>query len=155
MRGLDRFATLLLLAMALWAFFGEDREGEPQLRIPPVAEAPQPPPVLAPPGSGGVALPPPSPRDPVFEVQGGGGGGGTSTGTAFSIDQSGLWLTARHVAQGCRQIGIRGRQGWVRGAVAWAHPGADVALLRTQGGTPPFARTASHAAFASGTSIAT
>lgn len=140
MRGLDKVASLLMLVMALWAFFGEDREGEPQQRIPPIAEAPQaPPPVLVPPRADGAALAPPSPRDPVFEVQGGGGGGGSSTGTAFSVDQSGLWLTARHVVQGCRQIGLRGRQGWVRGSLAYAHPGADVALIRTQGGTAPFA----------------
>ncbi|WP_291296687.1 serine protease [Elioraea sp.] len=145
MRGLDKIATLLMLVMALWAFFGEDREGNPQPRIPPMAEAPQPPPPVlvppqgdrVPPQGDRVPLPPPSPRDPVFEVQGG-GGGGNSTGTAFSVDQSGLWLTARHVAQGCRQIGLRGRQGWVRGTLAWAHPQADVAFLRTQGGTPPF-----------------
>lgn len=150
MRGLDRLAFLLMLVMALWAFIGEDREGTPAPRIPPMAEAPPPPPPVQappmqappqPPREPGAALPPPSPRDPVFEVQGG-EGGGTSTGSAFSIDPSGLWLTARHVVQGCGRIGVRGRQGWARASLAWAHPGADVALIRTQGGTQPFALTA-------------
>ncbi|MCU0984699.1 MAG: serine protease [Acetobacteraceae bacterium] len=143
MRGLDRLAFLMMLVMALWAFIGEDREGAPAPRIPPMAEAPPPapPPMQAPPPEAGAALPPPSPRDPVFEVQGG-GGGGTSTGSAFSIDPSGLWLTARHVVQGCGRIGVRGRRGWARATVAWAHPGADVALIRTEGGTAPFALTA-------------
>lgn len=142
MRGLDRLAFLMMLVMALWAFIGEDREGVPAPRIPPIGEAPPVPlperPAPPPPREAGAVLPPPSPRDPVFEVQGG-GGGGTSTGSAFSIDPSGLWLTARHVVQGCARIGVRGRQGWVRASLAWAHPGADVALIRTQGGTAPFA----------------
>jgi hypothetical protein len=146
MRGLDRLAFLLMLVMAIWAFIGEDRAGPAAPRIPPIGEGPAPPPppqVLlpqAPPRESGAALPPPSPRDPVFEVQGG-GGVGTSTGSAFSIDASGLWLTARHVVQGCGRVGVRGRRGWVRATVAWAHPGADVALIRTDAGAPPFALT--------------
>jgi serine protease Do len=142
MRGLDRLAFLLMLVMALWAFIGEDRESAPEPRMPPMAEAPprSPPPMLAPPREAGAALPPPSPRDPVFEVQGG-EGGGTSTGSAFSIDPSGLWLTARHVVQGCGRIGVRGRRGWARATVAWAHPGADVAVIRTENGTTPFTLT--------------
>ncbi len=138
MRGLDKLAFLLMLVMALWAFIGEERDGAPPPRVPPMAELPPPPPLRPPPREAGAALPPPSPRDPVFEVEGG-GGGGTSTGSAFSIDPSGLWLTARHVVQGCARIGVRGRRGWTRATVAWAHPGADVALIRTDGGTAPFA----------------
>ena len=134
MRGLDRLAFLLMLAMALWAFLGEDREGEAP---PPAPRAGLPPPQAAPSPGVLAPLPPPSPRDPVFEVVSDGPGGGTSTGTAFSVNAQGLWLTARHVVQGCGAIGVRERQRWVRAAVAWAHPNADVALIRTQNGAPP------------------
>jgi len=138
MGGLDRLAFLMLIMMALWAFFGEEREGAapppaPRAQsLPFERQAAPPPAVLAP-------LPPPSPRDPVFEVIADGPGGGTSTGTAFSVNAQGLWLTARHVVQGCGAIGLRERQRWVRATVAWAHPNADVALLRTQNGSPPLA----------------
>jgi len=134
MRGLDRIAFLLLVAMAVWAYLGEERVGEAP--PPPARGVPTPPPAAPPRGL--APLPPPSPFDPVFEVQGG-GGGGTSTGTAFSVNEQGFWLTARHVVEGCRAIGVRDRQRWVRASVAWAHPRADVALIRTQNGTPPFA----------------
>jgi len=133
MRGLDRIAFLLLVAMALWAFLGEERAGDPAPppRVGLPHEQPAPPPgVLAP-------LPPPSPRDPVFEVVADSGRSGTSTGTAFSVNDQGLWLTARHVVQGCGAVGLRERQRWVRATVAWAHPNADVALIRTRGGAPP------------------
>ncbi|MBM3525540.1 MAG: trypsin-like peptidase domain-containing protein, partial [Alphaproteobacteria bacterium] len=60
---------------------------------------------------------------------------GAATGSAFSVDRSGLWLTARHVIQDCRQVGLRGSRGWVRAQVAWVHPRADLALLRTESGS--------------------
>ncbi|WP_144184437.1 S1 family peptidase [Elioraea rosea] len=144
MRRLDRFATLLLLAMALWAFFGEEREPAPPPRStpPPVLLPPELPPAQpippTPQPQDRAVLPPPSPRDPVFDVAPG-PNGGTSSGTAFSMNPSGLWLTAKHVVNGCRRVGIRERQGWVQASVAWAHPGADIALIQTRGGTPGFA----------------
>ena len=53
----------------------------------------------------GPMLPSDSPRDDIVLVdvaplQSG-------TGTAFSINDDGLWLTARHVVDGCSRVGIR------------------------------------------------
>lgn len=61
----------------------------------------------------------------------------SETGTAFSIAQSGVWLTARHVVQDCRQVAVIVAAG--RGVVAEVRldPQTDIAVLLTQGGTPP------------------
>ena len=62
----------------------------------------------------------------------------TAAGTAFSIDDQGLWLTARHVVDGCRQVGLMVAAG--RGVVAQVVARReDLALLRTQGGAPALA----------------
>ena len=55
-----------------------------------------------------------------------------STGTAFAVDDRGWWVTARHVADQCRQIQLLfpGRKGLRVNRVAH-HPNADLALLGT------------------------
>lgn len=53
-------------------------------------------------------------------------------GTAFAINQSGLWLTARHVVDGCSQVGLsigNGRMVPVETMVR--SPSSDLALLYT------------------------
>ena len=58
-----------------------------------------------------------------------------SIGTAFSLDRSGVWMTARHVVDGCARVlvvtaprrGVRVRQTYI-------HPHADLAVLQTRGG---------------------
>ncbi len=53
-------------------------------------------------------------------------------GTAFAINQSGLWLTARHVVDGCSQVGLsigNGRMVPVETMVR--SPNSDLALLYT------------------------
>ena len=63
-----------------------------------------------------------------------------TSGTAFSISDHGLWLTARHVVGGCAHIALM--EGAGRGAEAKLLPedagGApsDVAVLSTEGGSP-------------------
>jgi len=58
-----------------------------------------------------------------------------SSGSAFSVDGGGYWLTARHVVDGCRSIGIVIDTGTAaRSEVAAVHPSADLAMLRTRGG---------------------
>jgi len=62
-----------------------------------------------------------------------GGKKAPSTGSAFSVSRDGYWLTARHVAEGCRTTIIQSghREGAkVRRTVI--HPKADVALLITK-----------------------
>ena len=60
----------------------------------------------------------------------------TVSGTAFSAGSSGVWLTARHVIDGCRQPAIVVADG--RGVAAKVKAEADdVAVLTTVGGSPP------------------
>lgn len=108
--------------------------------MPPRLAAPASPPLAPPPAQDQRArpLPPPAADDPVLLVRID-RRRGPATGTAFSVDPEGLWLTARHVIQDCDRVGIRRERGLVRATVAWVHPRADLALLRTQGGTPPLA----------------
>ncbi|MFN0313906.1 MAG: serine protease [Burkholderiales bacterium] len=82
-------------------------------------------------------LPPPSRGDPVIDVEGG-RHGGSSVGSAFAMHESGIWLTARHVVDGCKIVAVRGRFGWARVQVVWLHPRADLAIFRTRGAPTHF-----------------
>ena len=64
-------------------------------------EVPQPPP----PPELGPMLPSESPRDTTVLVELDAPTSGA--GTAFAIDKKGHWLTARHVVDGCDEVGIR------------------------------------------------
>ncbi|MCC7275151.1 MAG: trypsin-like peptidase domain-containing protein [Alphaproteobacteria bacterium] len=80
-------------------------------------------------------LPPPSVSDPrgVIDVP---TRQGDTQGTASSIDPKGLWLTARHVVEGCAEVRIEGYDRWVRARVAALHPETDLAVLSTRGAPP-------------------
>ncbi|HEX7760643.1 MAG TPA: serine protease [Caulobacteraceae bacterium] len=97
------------------------------------ADAPPPPPPV--PGEEGVPLGPASPFDPAVVVRAP-DGQGPDTGTAFSVSDSGVWLTARHVVEGCTKAAVVVAQG--RGVAATIHiaPGSEAAILTTQGGAP-------------------
>jgi S1-C subfamily serine protease len=58
-------------------------------------------------------------------------------GTAFAIDDAGVWFTARHVVEGCSRVGVvAGRRRVIR--AEWrVHPRADLAILTTDGGPDP------------------
>jgi serine protease Do len=62
--------------------------------------------------------------------------GGSSSGTAFAIGTSGLWLSAKHVARNCRRVGIvrSDGRGVVEANVVYLAENADVAILQTRGG---------------------
>lgn len=87
----------------------------------------------------GEALPGISPRDPSIVVQldvlpsdG--------SGTAFSIDEQGTWLTARHVVDGCDAIGlISGARSAVRVDEVELSETGDFATLKTRWGRDPLA----------------
>lgn len=57
-------------------------------------------------------------------------------GTAFSISDAGIWLTARHVVDGCATTAIVVGEG--RGVAAKVHvdPRSEAAILVTEGGAP-------------------
>ena len=98
------------------------------------ADAPEPPPEL--PAGVGPVIGPASPFDPsvYIEVPPDARPG---LGTAFAIDGRGVWLTARHVVDGCtRAAVIVGRAQGVAAEV-FIDQGADIAVLRTDGGPNP------------------
>jgi len=107
-----------ILAVALWR-----RER---------TDAPAPPPPL--PGADKLPISPSSPFSPTrmsavtANVE-------TASGTAFSISDAGVWLTARHTLEGCRQPAIVVAEG--RGVAARVRAvRGDIAVLTTQGGAP-------------------
>jgi len=84
----------------------------------------------------GAALGPASPFDPavVVEVADKTQPG---AGTAFSIDASGTWVTARHVVEGCARAAIVVGPGRGVEAQVTIDPAAETALLTTDGGAQP------------------
>ncbi|MBW3618566.1 MAG: serine protease [Proteobacteria bacterium] len=58
-------------------------------------------------------------------------------GTAFSLDDEGTWLTARHVVDGCTRIGILAGFGRVAPATYAIHPQADLAIITTGSAPEP------------------
>jgi len=85
-------------------------------------------------GSGGLQAP--SASDPAFSVAIP-TGKSNSIGTAFSLDRRGVWMTARHVVDGCaRVLIVTGPRRGVRVRQTYIHPRADLAVLQTRGGAP-------------------
>jgi serine protease Do len=111
---------------------GGERRPDPRQFAPPVAVAPPP---ETPRGSG-RALPPESFGDPRFIVEVG-DRQGPSTGTAFSVNRSGVWITARHVTDGCDIVGLQRTNGrLVRVRRIQQEANSDISVLWTGGGTP-------------------
>ncbi len=98
------------------------------------ADAPPAPPPA--PEAEGTALGPPSPFDPavVVEVADKTQAG---AGTAFSVASSGVWVTARHVVEGCSRAAIVVAPGRGVAAKVKIDPTAETAVLTTEGGAPP------------------
>src|ERR1700736_4695527 len=82
-----------------------------------------------------AALPPASPFDPTITLD-------IPTvsrpgaGTAFSISSGGMWLTARHVVEGCARTAIVVGKGQGVAAEVRLDPHGETAVLITQGGAP-------------------
>jgi len=97
------------------------------------ANAPPPPPPV--PGDEGIPLGPASPFDPSVVVKAP-SAPSPDEGTAFSVADSGVWITARHVVEGCSKTAIVVAEG--RGVAAKVHlsPRGETAVLITQGGAP-------------------
>jgi S1-C subfamily serine protease len=97
------------------------------------ADAPPPPPPM--PVGGAQALAAASPFDPAVVVRTP-TRPGQGAGTAFSIADGGVWLTARHVVEGCRSLVIIIEPGAGVSAQARIDPRAETAVLMTRGGAP-------------------
>lgn len=98
------------------------------------ADAPPPPPPV--PGEEGVPLGPASPFDPsiVVDVPAQAEPG---LGTAFSVAERGVWVTARHVVDGCTQAAIVVAEGRGVAAKVSIDQRGEAAILTTEGGAPP------------------
>ena len=59
-----------------------------------------------------------------------------SAGTAFSVARDGLWITARHVVEGCRRPAIMVAEGRAVSADVRLASRADIAVMITDGGPP-------------------
>ena len=96
------------------------------------ADAPPPPPAVE--AEGGV-VGPASPFDPsvVVEVA---NKAEPAAGTAFSVADSGVWITARHVVEGCTQTAIVVSPGHGVEAKVRIDPRGEAAVLTTEGGAP-------------------
>ena len=92
--------------------------------------APPPPPVEL-----GDMLPDQSPRDERVLVEIGSPESGT--GTAFAVDDSGTWVTARHVVDSCDETYLYTGGGQAVRATVANSPSSDVAVLRTAWSRPP------------------
>jgi S1-C subfamily serine protease len=97
-------------------------------------DAPPPPPKSGEPL--GEALGPSSPIDPsvVVDVP---NQAGPAVGTAFSIARVGVWLTARHVVDGCRRVAVVIGPGVGVAVRVQVDPHSEAALLFSEGGTAP------------------
>lgn len=60
----------------------------------------------------------------------------TGSGTAFSVGDEGVWLTAAHVLEGCGKAAIVVADGRGVAARVTANARLDIAVLRTEGGAP-------------------
>lgn len=119
MRGLDWLVYLLGLLVVLWALFSA---GNPDENAPP-----PPPDVFV---EDGPLLPEPSALDNRILIQVEEPRAGI--GTAFAVDQSGRWLTARHVVDGCDEVGILiGPNTYVPALSIETDPSRDLALITT------------------------
>ena len=87
-------------------------------------------------GQEGLPLGPASPFDPavVVEVS---DKTEPSAGTAFSIADRGVWVTARHVVDGCARVAIVVAQGRGVAAKVAIDPTGEAAILTTEGGASP------------------
>lgn len=118
MRIPDWLIYMLVVGAIVWVLFRLD---DPDDEAPPSM-----------PGSEaiGAVLPPASVFDPEVLVEVGPATSGV--GTAFAIDQTGWWLTARHVVADCDEVGlIVGRRAAARVKTIKPAPFADIALLKT------------------------
>lgn len=128
------FVFLAALAVQIYlAYFAGD-DADRFRRPPPEFHETRPPP---PAGKPGDVLPGRSRFDPVFTVET--GEKSNSVGSAFSVGDDGVWLTARHVVDDCDRVGLMtGPRRAIRVGRIEPHPTADIAILWTRNGRPGF-----------------
>jgi S1-C subfamily serine protease len=123
----DWLIYLAVIVALLFAARGRREEADAPAAPPPLSSAEEP---------AGPALPGPSRFDPqvLVEVPARAQQG---IGTAFAVDDAGVWLSARHVVDGCTRVGILAGFGRVQPADYSIHPEADLAIITTRGAPAP------------------
>jgi serine protease Do len=143
MNNFDRL-TIALLFFAIVIVGWSVRSTPPPTAIDqgrrPLPQQTGPVPPSAEPGARRSPLAPPGPNDPSLVVSIPERTGAVS-GTAFSVDPGGTWLTARHVVGACDQLMILSPRGWIFARPEYLHPLADLAVLKTNGGPPALGRS--------------
>lgn len=120
MRIPDWVILFLVLGVVLWALFSGARDK---------ADAPEAPPteIL---GDNGSFLPEPHPYDEEVLVQIGDAADGI--GTAFAVNQEGMWMTARHVVDACDNVGLLYGGGRIMPVTEISKSDeSDIAILKT------------------------
>ncbi len=143
MRRIDAVGIIVTLCLIIVVVLGQvklpsgapDIGRRPMPATPPAAFAPAAPQPAPEPEPQRVRrpLPEPSPGDPLFNVNVEAiPAGKIGLGTSFPV-ANGLWLTARHVANGnCRQVFVVIGGAALPAQIRYLHPQADLALLQTQ-----------------------
>jgi serine protease Do len=137
----NSLVLVILFLTLIIAFFGGD---EFEDEMPAVADRgsqqdgrgfPDSNPASGPQSERGETLPAPSPFDDQSRVKAD-RAVNWSSGTGFAITDSGLWLTAKHVATGCDRLGILNDDGRiaVKARAIYIADNADVAIFKTEGG---------------------
>ena len=138
MRLRDIIAVLLIVFVAVGGKYyrmGQDHP-PPERRPDPRQFEPAPPTFPEVPPNAGRALAPPKNSDPsvLVEVE---TKQQNAVGTAFSLNRSGVWITAHHVTEGCDLVVLQrndGKSVVVRRIAEQRH--ADISIMWTKGGTP-------------------
>ena len=126
MRILDLVAYVLVLGMFVLVMFSAGTRN---------AQAPPPPPPIASDGLG-VPLAPPSRFDEQILIQATSPQDGV--GTAFAVNSDGYWLTAKHVVDGCRDVGLFVRSGsYLPAKDIRIDDASDLALIKTASANSP------------------
>ena len=125
MKILDLLAYIAALSVCLLTLFSAATRG---------ADAPPPVPDTL--KNAGSALAPPSVFDEQVLIQANSPRDGV--GTAFAINEEGYWLTARHVVDGCKNVGLFVRNGYYTPAEeVRIDDKFDLALIRTKNSPSP------------------
>ena len=137
MRGFRKGWLILILVIVFQVAsnYLDSEKDAPSIRRPQVSQ-------LVPQGqqpqAPGPVLPEASRHDPLFKIKT--GEKSNSTGTAFAVRDDGIWITARHVVDGCDKVGlVTEPRRAIRVSRVLPHPRADMAMLWTRRIVPPLA----------------
>lgn len=131
-----KFPIFILIVVVIVGEMSKDPDNPPPRMAPRAVGEKVLPPLPDASAEGAGVIAPASPRDSVIQIEDAEKGRRQQyTGTAFSIDGRGLWVTARHVTHGCDQLALlRPFSRPIKVDSVVEHVSADVSIIRTDGG---------------------